>query len=252
MRAAGVGLCFVLLVLSAARWAQAAPPETPASGGVAQIQFDIEIVELRAPVRSLIAPSQLLKHEQFPLAGVLTSATYRANYLNYLERLEKRDRVRFLYRPKGVALSGQRITFHLNGERACPVPRGLGSVGIQFEDFGVQVGCMAVLLPDGAFRLDVETEQTSTHQPEADRRAIRGVKMRPGQSLLLAEEENGYLFLITPSLSRQDGPSQPATTRATLSDSIQEPFRALRWRLQELEADVKTRWDEVWSGFSMD
>jgi Flp pilus assembly secretin CpaC len=140
--------CFVLIaLLAAARHVPAAAPPAPRPfAGDATIQVNVVLAEVYSPIRSLKSASHPLTYPQFPLAGILASSQESAGYLKYLERLEKRERVKILSQPRLVCLSGAPASFLCGGEQAVPVPAGLGQVGVQFEEFGIRVDLLPVLL----------------------------------------------------------------------------------------------------------
>jgi pilus assembly protein CpaC len=83
------------------------------------------------------------------------------NFLGFLEALREENLVKTLAQPKLITLSGQPASFLSGGEQAIPVPAGLGQVGVQFEEFGVRLNFLPIVLGNGKIYLEVEPELSS-------------------------------------------------------------------------------------------
>ena len=75
-----------------------------------------------------------------------------------LSALEQKGIVRTLARPNLVAMSGSEASFLAGGEFPYPVPNGLGSVTVEFRQFGVKLNVTPVVQDNGEIRLKVEPE----------------------------------------------------------------------------------------------
>lgn len=71
------------------------------------------------------------------VAGVLTLTTGSEIFTAYIDALKEDGHVRILAEPTLMCLSGQSADFLAGGEIPVPVPSGLGTVGIEWKQFGV-------------------------------------------------------------------------------------------------------------------
>jgi pilus assembly protein CpaC len=76
----------------------------------------------------------------------------------FLQALKNENLLKLLAEPKLIALSGRQAEFLDGGQQAIPVPAGLGQVGIQYMEFGVQLRFIPTVLGNGRVRLDVAPE----------------------------------------------------------------------------------------------
>ena len=56
-----------------------------------------------------------------------------------------------------VTHNGRPANFLSGGETPVPIPAGLGTVGFQFREYGVQMNAVPYILGNGRVRLEVET-----------------------------------------------------------------------------------------------
>lgn len=89
------------------------------------------------------------------LFGVIHSGW---GFLGYLNALRTEGMARVLAQPTLITLSGRPASFLVGGEQAIPVPAGLGQVGVQFEEFGVRLNFLPIVLGNGKIHLEVEPE----------------------------------------------------------------------------------------------
>ena len=75
-----------------------------------------------------------------------------------LAALEQKGLVRTLAKPDLIAMSGQEASFLAGGEFPYPVPNGLGSVTVEFRQFGVKLNVTPVVQDNGEIRMKVEPE----------------------------------------------------------------------------------------------
>lgn len=135
----------------------------------------------------------------FPNTGNLFGGLISTNsgFLGFLQALETEGLAKVLSQPRLVTLSGTPASFLVGGEQAVPVPAGLGTVGVQFEEFGTRLNFLPVVLGNGRIHLEVEPE-VSTLDPNAGV-AIAGATVagRATQRLhTTIELETGQTFVI--------------------------------------------------------
>jgi pilus assembly protein CpaC len=75
-----------------------------------------------------------------------------------LSALEQKGVVRTLARPDLVAMSGEEASFLAGGEFPYPVPNGLGSVTVEFRQFGVKLNVTPVVEDNGEIRMKIAPE----------------------------------------------------------------------------------------------
>jgi pilus assembly protein CpaC len=177
--------------------------------------------------RVLWSAGQSTRASQEHLEGILDCEQDRA-FVAFLESLEQTKRARIVSRPQLAALSGQPASFLVGGEAAVPAPVFLGSVGVQFEEFGTRLNFLPILLGNGRIHLEVESE-VSTLDPDsalcvagstvagrAIQRTKKSAELEPGQSLVLGGR--GWVVLVTPRLLTPDAddpimPAPPTSAR---------------------------------------
>lgn len=99
--------------------------------------------------RTLFCPGQF-----FTLDSLCNPRAFRA----FVEKLEKQGLAEILAEPRLVTLSGRQVSFLDGGEQAIPVPKGSGSMGVQFEEFGTRINCLPRVLGNGKIHLEIEPE----------------------------------------------------------------------------------------------
>jgi len=75
-----------------------------------------------------------------------------------LAALEQKGVVRTLAKPDLVAMSGEEASFLAGGEFPYPVPNGLGSVTVEFRQFGVKLNVTPVVEDNGEIRMKIAPE----------------------------------------------------------------------------------------------
>lgn len=117
-----------------------------------------------------------------------------------LRALRRNALVSILAEPNLVAMSGHQASFLAGGQFPVPVASGLGTPGIQFKDYGVQLHFLPTILDEETVRLlvapEVSTIDFSTGQivvpgsipvPGINTRRVETtVEMRQGETLALA------------------------------------------------------------------
>jgi pilus assembly protein CpaC len=128
------------------------------------------------------------------LAGVLHSSW---GILGFLQALREEDVVKSMAEPRVITLSGRPASFLAGGEQAVPVPAGLGQVGVQFEEFGIRLNFLPIVLGNGKIHLEVEPEVSALNA--AFGTTIQGTTV-PGRTTnrvnTTVELETGQTFVI--------------------------------------------------------
>ncbi|MDX9785180.1 MAG: type II and III secretion system protein family protein [Desulfobacterales bacterium] len=88
------------------------------------------------------------------------NALYRfsANDVTYtalIDALQEDGMAKVLAKPTLVALSGQSASFLAGGEFPVPVPQGLGTVAIEYKDFGVKLNFTPIVLGNNRISINV-------------------------------------------------------------------------------------------------
>ena len=121
------------------------------------------------------------------------------NYFNgFLEALKQERLLKVLAEPNLVTVNGRQADFLSGGSFPVPVPQSLGTVTIQWKDFGVKLSFVPYVLGAGRLRLDVQPE-VSDQDPStgvtlngttvnglSTRRVETQVEMNFGQTLMIA------------------------------------------------------------------
>jgi pilus assembly protein CpaC len=122
-----------------------------------------------------------------------------AGFLGFLEALEAEGLAKVLAEPRLVTLSGRPASFLDGGEQAIPVPAGLGQVGVQFEEFGVRLNFLPIVLGNGKIHLEIEPEVSAISNNPSFGTAIGGVAVagRVTQRVhTTVELEDGQTFAV--------------------------------------------------------
>lgn len=176
-------------VTTAVSLAQAYAPDKVVNlikvGGVQQVLLEVRIAEVSKSVLkriginiAYIKSGQLLDGEvfytflnsltgfdedgTFQLSDNLNSAfTFRANGANwsgFVDALKQNGLLKVLAEPNVVCQSGKNGSFLAGGEIPIPVPQGLGTVGIEYRDFGVSLDFKPTVLGNGRINIAVRPE----------------------------------------------------------------------------------------------
>ena len=120
------------------------------------------------------------------------------SFFGFLEALRQHNMVKVLAEPTLVTLSGRPATFRSGGEFPIIVPQSLGTVSVQYRQFGTQVDFVPIVLGKGMVRLEVRPQVTEIDRSTAvninninvpglrTRMVETGVEMKSGQTLALA------------------------------------------------------------------
>ncbi len=189
-------------------------------GGVQQIKLHVKVIEVsRTKLRNLgfdfaatngsdflvSSVSGLLAPGSVP--GVVSAAgdTVRFGivdgnnaFFGFIEALRKDDLAKILAEPTLVTVSGRAANFKVGGEIPILVPQSLGTVSIEYKNYGTQVDFVPIVLGNGRIHLEVRP-RVSELDPSTGvvinniivpglkiREVDTGVEMRAGQTLALA------------------------------------------------------------------
>jgi len=119
-------------------------------------------------------------------------------FYGFLELLRQNNLAKLLAEPTLTTLNGRPASFNVGGEVPILVPQSLGTVTIQYREFGTQVDFVPIVLGNGLVRLEVRPQITELDNSLSvnlngtsipgfrQRRADVGVEMRAGQTLAIA------------------------------------------------------------------
>jgi pilus assembly protein CpaC len=196
-------------------------------GGVQKVLLHVKVLEVsRTKLRTLgfdwaqvsgggsfvsQGVSGLLANAAGGGAGIATTAagagasTVRFGIVNgntqfygFLEALRQNDLAKLVAEPTLTTLNGRPASFNVGGEVPILVPQSLGTVTIQYREFGTQVDFVPIVLGNGMVRLEVRPQITELDQSLSvnlngtnipgfrQRRADVGAEMRAGQTLAIA------------------------------------------------------------------
>lgn len=127
--------------------------------------------------------------------GIINEAN---SFFGFLEALKQNNLVKVLAEPTLVAQSGRAASFSSGGEFPILVPQSLGTISIQYRQFGTRVDFVPLVLGNGRVRLEVRPQVSeidpsrsvtinNTTVPGLRSRWVdTAVEMNAGQTLALA------------------------------------------------------------------
>jgi pilus assembly protein CpaC len=123
--------------------------------------------------------------------------TGSATWTGFLDALQEDGLVKILAEPTLISQSGQQASFLAGGEFPVPVPQGLGTVGIEYKKFGVQLSFTPTVLSENKINLNVhpvvsELDYTSAVLIEGT--IVPGVTSREASTVI--ELANGQSFAV--------------------------------------------------------
>lgn len=119
-------------------------------------------------------------------------------FFGFLNALRQNNMVKVLAEPTLVTVSGRPASFNVGGEFPILIPSGLGTVSVQYREFGTRVDFVPIVLGNGQIRLETRPSVSEiddsrgvtingTTVPGLRTRWVdTGVEMRAGQTLALA------------------------------------------------------------------
>jgi pilus assembly protein CpaC len=184
-------------------------------GGVQQIMLKVKVMEvsrtklrrlginwtyspdgqsfIRQTAGSVISASTPIEAPTITLGLVGDAATFNG----YINALHKQDLIKLLAEPTLVTTSGRPASFNSGGQFPILVPQSLGTVTVQFREFGTRVDFVPIVLGNGSVRLEVrptisELDNTrgvavnGTSIPALRERWVdTAVEMKAGQTMAL-------------------------------------------------------------------
>jgi pilus assembly protein CpaC len=120
------------------------------------------------------------------------------SFFGFLEALRRYNLVKVLAEPTLVTVSGRPASFNVGGEFPIIVPQSLGTVSIEYRQFGTRVDFVPIVLGNGRVRLEVRPQVSevdpsrsvvisNTTVPGLRTRWVdTAVEMNAGQTLALA------------------------------------------------------------------
>lgn len=184
-------------------------------GGVQQILLNVRVMEVsRTKLRQMGVDWTLVSDNFFinqSVSGILSNAsttptgigdTVRfgvvgdTSFFAFLDLLRDNNLAKLMAEPKLTTISGRAATFNVGGQVPIPIAQSLGTVTVQYKDFGTQVDFVPIALGNGNIRLEVRPDITevdpslrdaTTGVPGFRRRfADTAVEMRAGQTMAIA------------------------------------------------------------------
>jgi pilus assembly protein CpaC len=118
------------------------------------------------------------------------------SFFGFLELLRQNDLAKLMAEPKLTTVSGRAASFNVGGEVPIPIAQSLGTVTVQYKEFGTRVDFVPIALGNGNIRLEVRPDVTevdpslrdaTTGVPGFRRRfADTAVELRAGQTMAIA------------------------------------------------------------------
>ena len=140
-----------------------------------------------------------------PSAGANLGATMKIDIINgsqaffgVLEALRQDNLAKVLAEPTLVTTSGRPAYFQVGGEVPYLVPQGLGTVAIEYKEYGTRVDFVPLVLGNGQIRLavrprvsDIDTGRSIMHDGQViyafnKHEVDTGVQLQAGQTLAIA------------------------------------------------------------------
>ena len=127
--------------------------------------------------------------------GVVNGST---SFFAYLEALRRNNLLKVLSEPTLTTVSGRAASFNVGGEFPIIVPQSLGTVSIEYRQFGTRVDFVPIVRNNGEIRLEVRpqvSEIDSSRSVTVQNATVPGIRsrwvdtaaeMRAGQTLALA------------------------------------------------------------------
>ena len=129
------------------------------------------------------------------VAGIVNNGT---GFFALIEALRQYNLAKVLAEPTLVTISGRPASFNSGGEIPIPVPSGLGTVSIEYRQFGTRIDFVPIVLGNGSIRLEVRPQISDVDPARTvslnnisvpgfrTRWVDTAVEMKAGQTLALA------------------------------------------------------------------
>ena len=191
-------------------------------GGVHQVMLEVRVSEISRSllrklginfsvfsdsgnfgINKLASLTELMEDGSGTLVSSSVNALFRFTTGNYtwtgfVDALKQDGLLKVLAEPTLIALSGHEASFLAGGEFPVPVPQGLGSVGIEYKDFGVGLSFTPTVLSENRINIKVAPEVSSLDFSTAmnlegytvpglsTRRTSTTIELADGQSFAIA------------------------------------------------------------------
>ena len=190
-------------------------------GGVHQVLLHVKVMEVsRTKLRQMGFDFSNLNGNNFVVSGVSglissaangASATGTGNdtvrfgvidgknaFFGFLSALRQNDLAKLLAEPDIVAESGRTASFNVGGEIPIIVPQALGTMSIEYKQYGTQIDFVPIVLGNGNIHLEVRPNITEIDPSQSVtvsgttvpglrvRRADTAVEIKAGQTFAIA------------------------------------------------------------------
>jgi pilus assembly protein CpaC len=200
-------------------------------GGVQQVMLEVRVAEMQksllkrlgvnfngvndggefgvskiAGLTDIVKPSDANLNGFGPFSTLVSpavNALFRFNHndwtiTGFIDALKSDGLVKVLAEPTLIALSGETASFNAGGSYPIPVPQGLGTVAIEYKEYGVGVDFTPTVLADNKINIKVAPEVSELDFATAvqfsgftipgltTRRAATVVELADGQSFAIA------------------------------------------------------------------
>ncbi len=120
------------------------------------------------------------------------------SFFGFLDALQQNNLAKVLADPTIVAVSGRPAHFNVGGELPILVPSGLGTVSVEYKEFGTQIDFLPIVLGNGNVRLEIrprvseidETRSVTLNEFTVPALKVRevdtAVELKVGQTLAIA------------------------------------------------------------------
>jgi pilus assembly protein CpaC len=159
---------------------------------------------------ALVKPDQANIESGGPFGLLVTpavNALFRFNrgqwsWTGFIDALREDGLAKVLAEPTLIALSGQGASFLAGGQFPVPVPQGLGTVAIEYKDFGVRLAFTPTVLSDNKISMKVAPEVSELDFSTAvqfEGFVVPGLRARKAETVI--ELADGQSFAIAGLLS---------------------------------------------------
>ena len=158
----------------------------------------VQLGELAIPFAVNGSPSVGFLEDTLSGATMSFALTHDDRILNgFLEALKEESLLKIMAEPEVVTTNGRPATLLSGGEFPILVPQSLGTVTIEWREFGVRLEAVPIILGDGQLRLELQPEVSERDFTNAvdlngttvpgltTRRVNTQVEMRFGQTLMI-------------------------------------------------------------------
>ena len=160
-------------------------------GGVQQVMLHVQVMEVsRTKLRSLGFDWAYFNGDDYVIqsvSGLIAQAAAGAGtatgtggdtiefgvvngdnaFFGFLDALRDNSLAKVLAEPTLVTVSGRAASFNSGGEFPILVPQSLGTIAIEYKDFGTRVDFVPIVLGNGNIRLEVRPQVSELDMPTA-------------------------------------------------------------------------------------